>query len=285
MASFTGTHRYAYHVFPLQALKPIREDKALFSKANDKRKVSLKRNTSAAVDAALGFEDFVHFYLPKGEAIHFSKLSILGAQLNESEDRAFPHIALVVDTANLEDRDCTVCNFNIAVSRLSYTGVKGGNHARGKSAEKIKSHWRGFREENPELQRRRYSQWVEGFEVPILTGSEITRNPQWVGFGTKVAELLIRGQYNLHEADRFYCFSRYDLQSVAMMPGHPRVDLALSHSHSLGWYSEQDRVAPEDRKSIEQYFADPNAVFPSELDCHRIRRTRKVTDGENPAAS
>jgi hypothetical protein len=269
VASFTVTHRFAYHVFPLHALKPIWESKALFSKVSATRRVSLMRNTSASVDFALGFEDYVHFYLTRGQEIDFSKLSILRAQLTESKVPAFPHVALVVDTANLEDGKCTVCNFNIAVSRPSYTGVKGGNHARGTSVEKIRSHWRGFRGETPDLKRRRYSEWYDGLEVPVLRESEIVRYPQRVGHGTRSAELLIRERYVLHETDRLYCFSSFDLRSIGLMPGHP-------HAKAVGpldfeWYRHQDRVLPEVRRSIELYFSESAGEFPSDLDCDRIR--------------
>lgn len=289
MASFTRTHRFAYHVVPLQALRPIWESKVLLSKANPRRSISLKRRTTASVDAALGFERFVHFYLPKGGTIDFSKLSILSAQIGESVVPAFPHVVLVVDTGHLADQDCTVCNFNIAVSRPAYKGVGdkgvgGGNHSRGTSPEKIRDHWRGFRAGSPKPVRLRYGEWVDGLEVPVLSSEVIARSPQHVGHGTKkkVAELLIRDQYDLNEADRFYCFSEFDLKSVARMPDPPPIELAASRPFE--WYAREDRVTPEDRRAIEQYLTGRTPDFPAHLDCDRIRPQPKRSKGVDKVA-
>lgn len=275
MASFTKTHRFAYHVVPLHALKPVWESKALLSKRHAQRKISLSRRTTAAIDAALGFEDYVHFYLPKGQTLDFSKLSILSAQIGESLAPAFPHVVLVIDTSRLTDHACTVCNFNVAVSRPSYGEVKPGNHARGTSAEKILKHWHGFRAGSPDAVQLRYGEWVDGLEVPVLTSESIAQNPQFVGMGSKskVVELLIRNQYDLHEDDRFYCFSAFDLNSVSVMPASPQ--LKLAPSNPFLWYASEDRVAPKDRRAIEQYFAGTATGIPSNVDCDRIRKRPK----------
>src|SRR5262245_22496013 len=149
MASFSPWFRYAYHVVPLHVLKLVGKEGALLSKARHQEGARVRRGTTAGVDEALGFSDYVHFYLPRRTAESFSGLPILETQIGKSVVPPFPHAVIVVDTQALSDEECTVCNFNIAVSRPAYGNVQGGNHARGTNPALILKHWQGFRASNP----------------------------------------------------------------------------------------------------------------------------------------
>ena len=269
MASFSARFRYAYHVIPLHALKSIWQKRALLSKAEMGKDGGVRRSTTARVDELLGFSDFVHFYLPRQTQLDFSGLRILHAQMGESTEPAFPHLVMVVDTIDLKDEDCTICNFNIAVSRPAYPGVPGGNHARGMAAEKILEHWKRFRASDPSETQMRRSFWHEGLLVPVLTGKQITARPGSVGVASGMPELLIGRQYAIRPNDSFFLFSNFDHDTVQMLPGvWPAESTA---SATFDWYASGDRVAKDVRLGIEAYFKNANATFPAHLDFDRVR--------------
>ena len=72
---------WAYHVFPLHAAKTIWAG-GLFSKRTLQQQGlgGMKRSTTFATDTLLGFDDFVHFYLPENQAQDCSLLPILKAR-------------------------------------------------------------------------------------------------------------------------------------------------------------------------------------------------------------
>jgi hypothetical protein len=269
MASFSTKFRYAYHVAPLHAFKPIWQKRALSSKAVLAGGEGVRRLTTAKVDELLGFSDFVHFYLPRQTEVDYSGLRILDAQMRKSSVPAFPHLVLVVDTKDLKDEDCTICNFNIAVSRPAYPGVLGGNHTRGTAPETIREHWRRFRASRPSEEKLRRSYWHDGLEVPVLAGKQITDKPARVGFGTKMPELLIRRRYAIRDADSFVVFSEFDLATVRLLSG--LAQMQKTEAAELEWYAASDRVAKKDRDAIETYFKDADAPFPTDLNFDRIR--------------
>ncbi|MGO9597728.1 MAG: hypothetical protein ACLP7Q_06980 [Isosphaeraceae bacterium] len=273
MASFSTMFRYAYHVVPLHALKQIGKGKCLLSKSQQQEGIRLRRSTTAGVDEALGFSDYVHFYLPRRTVVEFSDLPILAAQLRESVDAPFPHAVIVVDTQDLKDEECTVCNFNIAVSRPGYGKVKGGNHARGTNPTTILGHWRGFRDSSPSAERVRRSFWHEGLAVPVLTGTQITDGPRSVGFRTRMPELLIRSCYSLRPSDTLYLFSNLDLASLQRMPD--ALEARVGCSETLAWYAARDRVDQSVRRRIEAYFEHSDVPFPDELNFDRVRARPK----------
>lgn len=95
-------------------------------------------------------------------------------------------------TAALADADCTLCNWNIAVSRPGVPGVaKGGNWTRGTNPERIAEVWRAFRAINPDPRTAR-GFWGEP-EVPVLAGPQIAGNLPLLGRAPqKTPELLLR---------------------------------------------------------------------------------------------
>jgi hypothetical protein len=226
-----------------------------------KRASGIRRPTTGDVDSVLGFEDVVHFYLPKGDTVEFGQLSILTTQLRESENPPFPHAVFVLDTLRLNDRQCMICNFNIAVSRPAYGDVRGGTHSRGMNPADICRHWKGFRNDNPDRKRMRRCHWHNGFHVPLLVDGEITDDPDAVGVGRKcVAELLLTSPFVISSNVTLFVFSKSDLESVAELSDPPSVELDDTCHR---WYAEPDRVQPDVRERINRYFADDGAEFPA----------------------
>lgn len=182
---------------------------------------------------------------------------------------AFPHFVIVLDTTDLRDEECTICNFNIAVSRPAYPGVRGGNHDRRTAPTKISEHWRRFRDSNPSKNKLRSSYWHVGLDVPVLAGKQITENPAGVGCKTNTPELLIRGQYTIPAAVSFVVFSEFDLATARLIPGIANVK--KTNADGLEWYAALDRVADEVRGVIKAYFKDADAQIPANLDFDQIR--------------
>jgi hypothetical protein len=269
MASFSRWFRYAYHVIPLHILKLVGKEGGLLSKARHQEGAKVRRCTTAGVDEALGFSDYVHLYLPRRTTVSFSGLPILDTQLGESIVPPFPHAVVVVPTEALSDEECTVCNFNIAVSRPAYGEVRGGNHARGTDPTLVLQHWQGFRASNPSLDRMRRSFWHDGLAVPVLAGKQITDSPRSVGFGSDMPELLLRSRYNLRPSDTLYLFSDFDLASVRKLVDAPKHQVA--EASPFEWYAAQDRVGAEMRRRIEDYFEEPDSSCPDDLNFDRLR--------------
>jgi hypothetical protein len=165
--------------FPLElTLKLIASAGRLLSKADLRAvRINLRRHSTADVDESLGLSHFIHLYLPKEKQLRFDRLPILDTQLKQSSIPPFPHTVLAIPTNCMSDDQCGICNFNATVSRPAYAGVKGGDHAREMSPEKILRHWQGFRADNPDPKRLRFSQWHEGIAVPLLLGHQITLDP------------------------------------------------------------------------------------------------------------
>jgi hypothetical protein len=271
MASFSTNFPFAYHVLPLHALKSVVASGQLLSK-NDREQAGLaiQRATTAAVDRVLGLAGFVHFYLPETQGISFNDLSILNAQLGRSIAPPFPHVVLVIPTNTLTDDVCTICNFNAAVSRPAYRGVRGGNHARGTAAEIILGHWQGFKQDDPGAERMRRSFWHDEIAVPLLSRNQITQHPSNVGYNAphNTAELLLSSPFVL-ETPTFYCFSKWDRDSVAKIPAN-EFAIQSSDPNPFGWYAEQDRVTPAIRQQIYEYFDELNRQMPEfNFDMHR----------------
>jgi hypothetical protein len=147
MAVFSDRFPWAYHVFPLHAAAGVVERGLRSKQALNADGVAMRRATTHAVDSALGFGDFIHFYLPEVQ-------EPLKAQIGEKDSAPFPHAVVALDTRSLSDAECTVCNFNVAVSRPAYGTVRGGNHARGIERDRVEPSVREtinayFRKEQP----------------------------------------------------------------------------------------------------------------------------------------
>jgi hypothetical protein len=268
-ASFSNDHPYAYHVLPLHALKLMVSWGRLLSKAGLRAaRIGLRRNTTADVDEALGLSAFVHFYLPRVKHLRFDLLPILNTQLKASAIPPFPHTVLVIPTSRLSDTQCGICNFNAAVSRPAYGSVGGGNHARGTSPENILRHWRGFRADDPDSKRLRFSHWHEGIEVPLLLGHQITLAPSRVGYKTKTAELLLQSPFEIPRSAKLFVFSDADLASTRLL--NLGFDEQVQRSERFEWYCGQDRVEASLRTMINNYFLANDGPLPN-LDFDRLR--------------
>lgn len=208
MASFSHTHPFAYHAFPLTAARSIPGRGVLLGK-DDLGAAGQARHTTAAVDRLLGFSKFVHLYLPPRGAT-LAMLPILGAQVQPAQEAVCPHAVLAAPTAGLADDACTICNWNIAVSRPGVAGgKKGGNWNRRTKPEIIAEQWRAFRAMAPDARRAR-GFWGE-HAVPVLAGSQIAANPRLVGRDPKhPPELLLRSPARIFAGATILAFSRAD---------------------------------------------------------------------------
>lgn len=268
-ATFSEKFPRAYHVIPLHACKSIASTSSLLSKADLlAAKIDLKRSSTADVDIALGLSKFVHFYLPKCKELVFEELPILQTQLKRSSIPPFPHVVISVPTVDLSDSQCGICNFNAAVSRPAYCTVKGGNHSRGMSSEKILGHWNGFRNDNPNAERLRHSYWHGGIAIPLILASQITRDPSKVGFRTNAAELLLRSPFKIPKSAKVTVFSDFDLASLSHLNHELNVEIA--GEQVFDWYREKDRVEPKVRKAIDTYFLSKDSQ-PPQLNFDRQR--------------
>jgi hypothetical protein len=264
MASFSTTHPYAYHVFPVHAAKSIWGSGSLLSK----RDSPLQRRTTVDVDRVLGFEQYVHFYLPRAGAT-VASLPILETQLKQSgKSDPCPHAVLRVRTDSLHDADCTVCCWNIAVSRpgVPSRDVKGGNWTRGTSAYRILEVWEFFKEEKPERVRAR-GFWRRPFNVPVLEGGDLRRNLDLLGRARKgCAELLLHSPVALTESMDVIVFSHGDetlLNSLFIqMPGRLRVTKVP--------FAGYDGPTEFQTKVVSRYFASDATPMPHfDFDAHR----------------
>jgi hypothetical protein len=253
-------------VFPLHAARGIWANGLLSKAAVAAEGLRLRRNTTHAVDTLLGFGGLIHFYLPKHSSVDVSTLPILHAQMGDAPSPPFPHAVLVVDTCTLNDVECVVCNFNIAVSRPAYEGVRGGNHARGTDPSLILSHWEGFCRSNPDDERRRCGEWNEPMRVPTLRGPQITARAARVGYNApkqrtsggrevRVPELLLRSPFRPradHPRAAVHVFSQADLASLGHLGNSPDW-LSVQLDDAFPWYGAGDRVPPQIRASINNY--------------------------------
>lgn len=266
----------AYHVLPLHAARSIWNEQQLLSKEELRRRGrALSRSSTQAVDTALGFGDYVHFYLTKKNP-PWTELPILGAQLGPSTVPPFPHVVLEVSPASFDIEHCLVSNWNIAVGRPDAPPKqKGGNWTRGTSAKSVCEGWKHFRtwlaasSLSPDAQRlRARGHWHEGFQVPILRGAEIADHFPLIGRGKAKPEFLHRSPCGLPRTSRFVAFSSEDLETLRRL-GIPESALALE---SFPGY-DGSLVDPEVRRTIEAYLA--GAPAPANLHFDRVRPSRR----------
>ncbi|MDC0718997.1 hypothetical protein [Nannocystis bainbridge] len=266
MASFSSTHPFAYHVFPLTAARSIWRLGALHGK-DDLGALGAIRRTTGDLDRLLGFSRFVHFYLPR-QGTTPAELPILGAQLQPSRVPPCPHAMLVVPTAPLTDEDATICNWNIAVSRPTVEGVcKGGNWTRGTNPEWILDRWRRFRATNPEPERAR-GFWGEP-HVPIVAGPQIAANLRLLGRAPrKTPELLLRSPARVFAGAKVIAFSRADLASLQRLGAAPD-GAALELGTFPGYDPDGDPLGP--RRGLLDDFLAGLRDAPPPIDFDAIR--------------
>lgn len=272
MASFSERFPRAFHVFPLTAARGIFAARALLSKARFGSD-GVARRTTREVDRALGFEDFVHLYLPRAGA-SFEDLPILAAQLAPSRRPAVPHAVVVLDTAALPDEDCVVCNWNIAVGRPRVEGVcRGGNWSRGTSSERIAEVWRAFKAAGPSVERAR-GFWV-GPLVPVIPGERIAKHWRLMTKRSGIPELLLRSRVPLGRSTRVVVFSDADERSLSSLP-RPS-GLEVHRSTFDGYSTSVDSLGLEARQALDRYLAHGGAVPDIDFDGRRARRARAST--------
>lgn len=250
MASFSQDFPLAFHVFPLTAARGIFHAGALLSKARLGPE-GVGRRTTRDVDRALGFDDFVHFYLPRAGS-RFERLAILGAQLAPARRPAVPHAAIELDTAALGDADCVVCNWNIAVGRPGVEGVcRGGNWSRGTDPRRIAEVWDAFRAAEPSVDRARG--FLAGPKVPILPGDTLAEQWRLMKRDGRTPELLIRGRAPLGRATRVHVFSEADERSLSVLP--LPVGVEITRSTFDGYPPSADPLEAEARRALDAYLA------------------------------
>lgn len=251
MASFSTTHPLAYHTFPLLAARSIWSTGALLGKA-DLGDAGHARRTTSRTDHRLGFANFVHLYLPRRGATP-AMLPILNAQLQPALEPACPHALLVVPTAALADADCTLCNWNIAVSRPNVPGkARGGNWTRGTRPDRIAEVWQDFRAMNPDPVRAR-GFWGEP-AVPVLAGAQIAGNLRLLGSAPqKTPELLLRSPARVFAGATILAFSRADLRSLQTL-GPPPGGATLSLGEFPGYDPDGDPLGAR-RQDLDDFLA------------------------------
>lgn len=238
MASFSPSFPLAYHAFPLHAARGLVRCGALLGKGG----AVPGRPTTGDVDRALGFPSSVHLYLVRDEGF-LERLPILGAQLGPSPDPPSPHAVLELPTADVEDDEAVVCNWNLAVSRPGVEGVaKGGNWTRGTNPSRIRGVWDALRATDPSPEKAR------GFfngarAVPTLEGRQIARHRRLMRRAPGgTPELLLAPPVPLTAFARVAAFSPQDADLLRRLswpipveerpfPGYQsnRVDPAVRH--------------------------------------------------------
>ncbi|RZO66324.1 MAG: hypothetical protein EVA89_00485 [Sandaracinaceae bacterium] len=264
MASFSDEFPFAFHVFPLTAARGILSTRALLSKAALGGRGEARR-TTRDVDRVLGFADFVHFYLPSGSA-RFEDLPILGAQLAPAKRPPVPHAVVVIDTARFDDAECTVCNWNIAVSRPGVPGeCKGGNWTRGTRPERIAEVWDAFRASRPSVKRAR-GFWGEP-RVPILSGEKLAEHWRLMRGKRRSRELLLRGRVDLGAAATIHAFSDADRRSLMHVEGIGGV--RIERSEFDGYTQAPDPLDPDVRAALDAHLAGDGPMPALDFDARR----------------
>jgi len=282
MAAFSTAYPVAIHVLPLHALKGVLDSGALLAKAGLQH--NRQRVTTRSVDQALGFGHMVHFYLPRHPA-DWGSLPILAAQLGPSLVAPFPHVAVSLTTSALADEECTLCLWNIAISRPKVKNVcQGGNWARGTSPARIEAVWRSFARTKPPVEAAR-GYWNPGFLVPTVKESQIGSSLRLLRRAPRQSpELLLRGPVALTRLRRLHVFSEEDAECVRVLAGGPAVEL-----NSVAGYDPRCAETTAWRRQIKAYF-NGDVPYPEGLDPDRIRPSRVdspmplmvVNDDEEP---
>lgn len=254
---------FAYHVFPLHLARSIWGEGALLSKRERaSRGWNNSRPTTANVDEALGFDDVVHFYLPKAGA-PVTALPILATQMAKAVEPPFPHAVIRAPTSALSG-EFYVCCWNIAVSRPKSTaaGVKGGNWARGTAARRIAEVWDKFKGEKPDTKQAR-GHWVGDKKVPVLRGRDVQEHVALLGLPKGGPELLIPWRAEIRAPMSMIVFGERDERILKEL--EPSVGVVVQRCEFAGYAG-----APEAMYiAIERYLNGENEL---PLDFDRVRR-------------
>jgi len=254
-------------MLPLHALKGVLEERALLAKRDlIRRPTAAVRATTSLTDAALGLSDYVHFYL-LGQGSPWECVPILATQLLNGREAPFPHVALEMPTSSLEDADCTLCHWNIAVSRPGVPGAcQGGNWTRGTNPKRILEVWRAFRRAGPNEEKAR-GYWNDPIQVPTLRGSQIAQGLRRLGRAASgIPELLLHAPVRVDDRFTLWAFSDDDMNAVATLQSawHGiRVRRCV-----MDGYESQAADTQIWRARIDSYFAR-RGEFPAALDFDR----------------
>jgi hypothetical protein len=206
----------------------------------------------------LGLSNFIHCYLVRSsEAL--TELPILAAQLGPSEKTAVPHAVLEIDTEALQDNECRVCNWNLAVSRPGVEGVcKGGNWTRGTGLQSIAKVWRAFRESEPSIKRAR-GFWKEDALVPMLDGPEIVKRLDLLRMAPRgQPELLLSSPFPLGRVRSVIVFDEGDRASLeAVIPQFAQIPVLVRNFP--GYTSVAGAVVGTVRFAVDEHLAGRRA--------------------------
>jgi hypothetical protein len=268
MTSFSDVFPDALHVIPLHAWKSIARSGTLLSKKQSANAgTPMERASSGPVDRALGFDDFVHFYLSKSGTP--DDAPILQSQLGPTRRPPFPHVVIRISTRDLSDEDCTVCCWNVARSNPKLDDSGFGTWVKGETPDQIREKWEAYRNSKPPLHRRR-GDWEPGLSVPVFIGPRIKENLGIVRSDGK--ELLFRSRFQLPSSAQLWSLSRWDSESLKLLP---RAPYRLFGNREIKGYTNtpKDPVHPAVRRAIDDYFRDPDPDRPIPNLDFDIRRT------------
>jgi len=244
-------------------------ERALLAKRDlIRRTTAAVRATTSLTDAALGLSDYVHLYL-LGQGTPWESIPILATQLLHGREAPFPHVVLETNTSSLNDGDCTLCLWNIAVSRPGVPGVcQGGNWTRGTNPNRILEVWRAFRGAKPDAETAR-GYWNEPIQVPTLQGRQIVEGLRLLGRAASgIPELLLRAPVQVDDRFTLWVFSDDDMSTVRTLQqewGDVRVRQSL-----MDGYESRASNTRMWRSRIDSYFAG-QTPFPAALDFDRRR--------------
>jgi hypothetical protein len=267
MAAFSFRFPRAVHVLPLHALKPILEERSLLAKRDlVGRTTAAVRATTSLTDTVLGLSDYVHFYL-LAQSVAWERVPILATQLLAGREPPFPHVALETTTRALHDDQCTLCLWNIAVSRPGVPGVcQGGNWTRGTNANRVLEVWEAFRRAKPDVERAR-GHWNEPIQVPTLRGDQIIEGLHLLGRAASgMPELLLHGPVRIDDRFTLWAFSDEDTASV----GRLQLNGVRVRRYAMSGYESRASTTETWRSHIDSYFAGL-APFPAGFDFDRRR--------------
>ena len=189
-------------------------------------------------------------------------LPILATQMGPGNAHPFPHVVLSVQTSALSDDDCTLCCWNIAVSRPQTHTVRGGNWARGTAPERIREIWDEFRAETPVPARTRGT-WMAPFSVPVIPPGRFLEFKTAVRSApNQTPELLLPSPFTPANETSLLVFSDWDIRSLELL-GEPPTGLKLERRHFPGYSDISGDPAADVRAQIEHYFRTEGLSPPS----------------------
>jgi hypothetical protein len=136
--------------------------------------------------------------------------------MRPAREPPFPHGIIEVESAGLDDSECVICNWNLAVSRPAVAGVvRGGNWARGTKPTRIREVWDAFRQTAPSVDRAR-GYFNPGRAVPTLEREQIRPNLRLLRRAPRgIPELLLHSEVSLSRVSRVIAFSNADADLIA----------------------------------------------------------------------